>query len=242
MHKYHHPKYDQTEVINYLAPSNLIQITTNVFEAAKKYPKTTPEQSAWDTLTKLEVNLKGVENAQKDFENAKLSLAKATILEEEFEKARDVVLGELYDEIKDQFVKLYRELHHDDEGNFEASLSPSGAALNFEVDFYGRGSHPPHALHSEGHQDSMGVCLFLALSEKLTEGFIDLIVLDDVVMSVDADDRRDLCNVLAKNFPNKQFLITTHDRTWAMQLKNNGVVKQDGLHEFLIRNITPDLK
>lgn len=96
--------------------------------------------------------------------------------------------------------------------------------MDFEVDFYGRGKHPPHALHSEGHQDSMGVCLYLALAEKLAAGIIDLIVLDDVVMSVDADHRRGVCNILASSFPGRQFLITTHDKTWATQLRSEGVV------------------
>ena len=104
--------------------------------------------------------------------------------------------------------------------------------MNFEVDFYGRGTHPPHALHSEGHQDSMGLCLFLALAEYLTKGLIDLVVLDDVVMSVDSGHRRRLCNLLAKCFPERQFLITTHDKTWAKQLQAEGVVKSEGSIEF----------
>ncbi|MBU4220712.1 MAG: hypothetical protein KKA10_03675, partial [Euryarchaeota archaeon] len=36
--------------------------------------------------------------------------------------------------------------------DFNAIIEPDGAALNFEVDFYGRGTYSPHALHSEGHQ------------------------------------------------------------------------------------------
>ena len=112
--------------------------------------------------------------------------------------SRDEILGDLYNGIRDRFVELYRDLHQEDEGNFEATLQLSEASLDFEVDFHGRGTHPPHALHSEGHQDSMGVCLFLALSEKLTHGEISLIVLDDVVMSVDKSHRRKLCGVLGK--------------------------------------------
>jgi energy-coupling factor transporter ATP-binding protein EcfA2 len=127
---------------------------------------------------------------------------------------------------------LYKEIHGNDESGFEASIEPSGASLNFEVSFYGRGKHPPHALHSEGHQDSMGLCLYLALAEKLTKGLIELVILDDVVMSVDADHRRELCKLLIKNFPHRQFLITTHDKTWASQLKTEGVVTSKGSVEF----------
>jgi recombinational DNA repair ATPase RecF len=65
----------------------------------------------------------------------------------------------------------------------------------------------------------MGLCLYLALSEQLNKGLMNLTILDDVVMSVDADHRRELCHLLAKSFPDQQFIITTHDKTWANQLK-----------------------
>lgn len=121
--------------------------------------------------------------------------------------------------------------------DFNAIIEPDGAALNFEVDFYGRGTYSPHALHSEGHQDSMGLCLYLALSERLAKGLIDLIILDDVVMSVDSNHRRDICRILASSFPSRQFLITTHDRTWANQMKSEGVVSREGLIEFYNWNV-----
>lgn len=233
LYQYHRPKYTSEQISQLLAPDSVQELMNKILDVAKeKFPKSTPEQTAWDTLTELGVELKQLEDRQSELDCAKLSNSRAILLEEEFEKARDEILGNLYDEIKNRFVDLYRELHHEDEKNFSAILRPSGAALDFEVDFYGRGTHPPHALHSEGHQDSMGVCLFLALAEKLTSDLIDLIILDDVVMSVDSNHRRDLCSLLIKNFPEKQFLITTHDRIWAMQLQFNGVVKNDGLYEF----------
>ncbi len=178
-----------------------------------------------------------MENSKTTLEAADLSHKKAEILLLSFEKARDKILGKLYGDIKDRFVSLYREIHDDDESKFAARMEPNRAGLKFEVDFHGRGTHPPHALHSEGHQDSMGLCLYLALAENLTEGLVDLIVLDDVVMSVDTGHRRALCSLLASSFPNKQFLITTHDRTWANQLRSEGVVDTKGTVEFFNWNI-----
>jgi len=230
---YHHIEFNEDDVKQIFSPLNIRKITSQLLTSAKaKFPESTPEQNAWDTLTELAVELKKLENNQREYDLAELAEKRASILQYEFEKARDEVLENLYDEIKDRFVELYRELHQDDESSFNATLRPDGAALDFEVDFYGRGSHPPHALHSEGHQDSMGVCLFLALSERLTSDLIDLIILDDVVMSVDTNHRRNLCNMLAKDFPGRQFLITTHERAWAMQLRYNGVVRKEGLYEF----------
>lgn len=192
----------------------------------------TPAQVSWDTLTQLGENLKALEVAQSDLEAMESSSRRASRLLESFEEARDTILGALYDEITARFVQLYQSVHRIDEGGFSAELEPDGAGLDFEVDFYGRGKHPPHALHSEGHQDSMGLCLYLALAERLTRGAIDLVILDDVVMSVDADHRREVCAVLSAQFPDRQFLITTHDKTWAYQLRSEGVVGQSGVVEF----------
>ncbi len=231
--RYPDARFGSDQVKRMLAPDNLVESLKRIHEAAKaKYAAPTPEQTAWDTLTRLEENLKALESAETSFEKAELFQRRASVLRDSFISARDNVLGKLYDGIRDRFVDLYRHLHELDEGKFTANIKPEEAGLGFEVDFYGRGIYPPHALHSEGHQDSMGLCLYLALAERLTEGLIDLIILDDVVMSVDADHRRDVCHLLATSFRSKQFLITTHDKTWANQLKNEGVVDSRGTVEF----------
>jgi len=231
--KYPDPRFGLGHVKRMLAPAEIVQTFTHVQTAVKaKYPEATPEQTAWDTLTRLEENLKALESAETSFTSAELSQERANILLDSFLRARDNVLENLYDNIRDRFVDLYRQLHQLDEGKFTAKIKPEEAGLNFEVDFYGRGTHPPLALHSEGHQDSMGLCLYLALAEHLTKGLIDLIILDDVVMSVDTDHRRQVCHLLATFFPNRQFLITTHDKTWANQLKSEGVVTSRATVEF----------
>lgn len=221
------------EVSSMLAPANVAELLVDIETAVKeKFPESTPEQTAWETLIRLEENLGSLEAAEMEKERTWLCAKRAFILHDRFVLARDRILGGLYNAIRQRFVDLYRKLHVDDEGTFNASIEPDEAGLNFEVDFYGRGAHPPHALHSEGHQDSMGVCLYLALTERLTKGLIDLIILDDVVMSVDVGHRRQVCRLLGQAFPDRQFLITTHDRTWAKQLKTEGVVPSHGTIEF----------
>lgn len=215
------------------SPEDVEQLLQTVLDAAAaKYPKATPQQIAWDTLNRLEGHLMILERDLENLGGRKRSQERAEFLLSSFEAARDKILQNLYDQITDRFVEFYKILHEDEADHFCASIAPEGAALSFRVDFLGRGSHPPHALHSEGHQDSMGLCLFLALSERLSEGKIDLVVLDDVVMSVDTDHRREVCRLLTSPFPGRQFIITTHDRTWARQLRTAGVVDRKGLVEF----------
>ena len=238
LEKYPDPRFDMIQVQQMLAPADIIKILSQISSTIKRrYPEITMEQTSWDTLTRLEENLKVLENAEKNLKSAELNNQRARFLLASFLHARDNILGNLYEDIKDQFVSLYQRLHGNDEEKFTAKMEPEGAGLSFEVDFYGRGTHPPHALHSEGHQDSMGICLYLALAERLTGGLIDLVILDDVVMSVDADHRRQICHLFATSFPHRQFLITTHDRTWASQLKSEGVIGSKGLVEFYNWNI-----
>jgi len=221
------------EIKTIYMPSNGIDMIKEISKQANdKYPELTPEQSAWDILTEIESNLKGLENAIAKHEEIKLHFERSEILYNSFVGSRDEVLQSLYNQIEGRFIEFYRFLHKKDENEFEASIEPSGAGLKFEVDFYGRGVYPPQALHSEGHQDSMGICLWLALSEQLTQNKVDLILLDDVVMSVDIDHRRKTAELLGEKFENRQLLITTHDRNWMNQLKHSGIIKSNNIIHF----------
>ncbi len=133
-------------------------------------------------------------------------------------------LNTLYDTVQEDFSTFYRAINEDDESKFTAKLTPSEGKLDFDVNFYERGLFPPGAYHSEGHQDSMGVCLYLALMKRLFGDQFTLALLDDVVMSVDSGHRYQFCKLLKKHFSHTQFIITTHDRLWAEQLKSAGLV------------------
>jgi hypothetical protein len=133
-------------------------------------------------------------------------------------------LNALYDDVQADFSTFYKTINEDDEVKFTAKLTPSARKLDFDVNFYERGLFPPGAYHSEGHQDSMGVCLCLALMKRLFGDQFTFALLDDVVMSVDAGHRYQFCKLLKTHFPDTQFVITTHDRLWAEQMKSAGLV------------------
>lgn len=206
--------------------TDMDEVGAKIFQVAVDcYGAPSPEQTAWDKLNRLEENLKYYEENIILHEKARKARENAEVLYDTFIESRNQVLDALYTEVKDRFVELYRQLHGTDESDFDAVLASEGAGVDLKVQFHGEGKHPPHALHSEGHQDSMGICLYLALAERLTQGYIDLIILDDVMMSVDAPHRRQICHLLADFFKGKQFFITTHDQTWARQLQSEGVIK-----------------
>lgn len=143
---------------------------------------------------------------------------------DEYCRIADESLTTLYRTVETDFSKYYQKINSDDEGAFKAALKPEAGSLDLAVDFYGLGMFPPTAYHSEGHQDGMGVCLYLALVKQLLGTNFRYAVLDDVVMSVDANHRRQFCELLKTEFPNVQFIITTHDEVWARQMQSAGLI------------------
>lgn len=168
---------------------------------------------------------------------AKLAKSKATAVTggavyKHYCAASDEALTSLYSDVEKEFSEFYREINSDDESAFKASLEPSAGKLDLSVDFYGLGMFPPGAYHSEGHQDGMGVCLYLSLVKQLLGSDFRFAVLDDVVMSIDSNHRRQFCNLLKNRFPDVQFIITTHDEVWARQMKSSGLVSKASQAHF----------
>lgn len=144
----------------------------------------------------------------------------------------DEALSALYQTVESDFSRFYQFLNSDDESAFRAELVPSSGSLDLSVDFYKLGMFPPIAYHSEGHQDGMGICLYLALVKQLLGDDFRYAVLDDVVMSVDSSHRRRFAELLKFEFPNVQFVITTHDEVWARQMRSAGLVTTKGMARF----------
>ncbi len=187
-------------------------------------PDLTAASNATKFLTVAQDRLTTLRQARKKLAKTQEDLKVGQIVYQTYCNVADKFLEDLYRSVEVDFSEFYRLLNKDDESNFKASLTPSGGKLDLEVDFYGHGLFPPAAYHSEGHQDGMGVCLYLALVRKVLGEDFRLAVLDDVVMSVDVNHRRQFCELLKCTFPDVQFVITTHDEVWANQMQRAGLV------------------
>ena len=157
---------------------------------------------------------------------------RATVLFNAYVASQTNALNEMYNSIQDRFSQLYKTIHESDEGAFSSAFNRKAASLELQVKFQDGNMYPPNAVHSEGHQDSMGICLFFALSEKISNSRLNLILLDDVVMSIDIDHRKNFCKLLKEQFPHKQFIITTHDYIWRKELETQGVVAKKNVIHF----------
>jgi len=190
--------------------------------AARPDKSATKEASAFLVLAQERMNNLRIARRNEEEKKANASLGK-TAYKTYCDVSEDVLIT-LYQEVEEEFGSYYRFINQDDEGEFKAKFEATDGKLGLLVDFHKRGMFPPAAYHSEGHQDGMGVCLYLALMRRVMGKEFTFAVLDDVVMSVDSQHRRQFCKLLKSKFPSTQFVITTHDQVWARQLRSEGVI------------------
>jgi hypothetical protein len=200
--------------------------------AIEALPDQTATESARSFLSVTQDRWMQVRQARATASKATAAHKAATAVYEKYNAVADAALTTLYKSVEDDFSNYYRQINSDDESSFKAGLSPTAGKLDLEVDFYGLGMFPPMAYHSEGHQDGMGVCLYLALIRQIHKSDFRLAVLDDVVTSVDANHRRQFCKLLKDIFPDVQFIMTTHDEVWARQMQSSGLIARRSLARF----------
>jgi len=133
------------------------------------------------------------------------------IVEEERRRFTDDILAEIAGEVS----RLY-DLVHPGEGlnKIRLELDPKKrASLEIGADFCGQPARP-QGYFSESHLDTLGLCVFLALS-ALEQPDQTIVVLDDILSSVDDDHSQRIFKMLQSEAARfRHCIITTHSRTW----------------------------
>lgn len=168
------------------------QASKRLWVFAEGLPEPSKEEAAKEYLIVAQEKYNRCGTKKVELAGAAERAALSSKVSEEYGKVSNEVLERIYDTVQKDFTKCYTYVNRDDEDKFEGLLTSSVGKLSFDVDFYGRGKFPPGAYHSEGHQDAMGLCLYLALMKHTLGEKFTLAVLDDVLMSVDAAHRREV--------------------------------------------------
>ena len=136
-----------------------------------------------------------------------------------FSETKKLKIQEVYNTIQGDMQSFYSRLHpNEPHKNIELTVALGRrASTEMKIESFGRKGEDPRALTSEGHLDSLGLCIFLAFVKKFNKG-CSLIVLDDVVTTIDARHRENICRLLLEEFGESQLIITTHDGVWYEQL------------------------
>lgn len=215
-----------------VVPEAVINTISQLEKVIIVLPEPSKQDAAREWLTVSQERFEVFLEAKQKQRIAKAQADKARQISDLYAKTSDEVLTGIYAAVEKYFGTLYAFIHQGDESEFKARLTPSLGKLGFDVEFYGRGFFPPGAYHSEGHQDSMGLCLYLALMRHLQGNAFTFAVLDDVLMSVDAGHRRQVCALLKKEFHNTQFIMTTHDPAWLRHMRTEKIISGKSAVQF----------
>ena len=148
---------------------------------------------------------------------------RASVAKDAFSEARESAIQKVFEHIATTVLDFYRRLHDFDEPNERSEctaleLKPTSRAaaggLRLAIQFLGlANSKDQRAFLSEGHLDSLGLCLFLA-AVRIFNPPGSLLVLDDVLTSIDKEHRRRVGELLFQEFGDYQIVLTTHDEHW----------------------------
>lgn len=140
---------------------------------------------------------------------------KASITLEIFLETKEKFITDMISEIRHD-IKTYYEYIHGNELIASPDIQLTGPKL---IDVYLNSFGElvdSRSYASEGHLDTLGICIFLAFNKKFNE--IPFIVFDDVLTTVDLPHKQRIARLIVDELTDYQFLITTHSSLWSEEL------------------------
>ncbi len=140
---------------------------------------------------------------------------------EQIRSKASAVIGEISSDI----ARMWGVLHPDERVEDVRLNLPTDIdkAIEIGLKFYGVEQDSPRLTLSEGHRNSLGLCIFLAMAKKDAG---NPIILDDVVVSFDRNHRGMVGELLTEEFADRQVLLFTHERDWYIDLRKQLDAKQ----------------
>lgn len=142
---------------------------------------------------------------------------------ETFKTLKEQFINDMISSIKDDVAKYYELIHGDDKINSPSFSVKSDRGIRLFLNSFGQ-DVDPRSYASEGHLDTLGLCIFLAFVNRFVK--LKFLVLDDIVSSVDLQHKSKIINLLFKEFRDYQFLITTHSHIWAEQIRKFSIARK----------------
>lgn len=195
-----------------------------------------PSQMDRDILNGLEADLNELENLNdelddafdaiillderqkinEDLERIEKQYEIAKTLSNLFTQRKKETIEGIFENIGKYVTEYYNFIHEDDElTNPQVNVKNSrGLTLGLIFD---ENDSDPRSYASEGHLDSLGLCIFLAFAKVYNK--YNFLVLDDIISTVDLDHKEMVIRLLFEKFSDYTFIITTHNKLWYEQLQ-----------------------
>ena len=169
-------------------------------------------KSAFDKISLLADRQKiekDIEKLEKYYEASQASL-------DSFSETKKNKIKELFEDIGCLIGKYYKFIHEDDDINYPRVDVQNSKGLVLAL-LFGEDDADPRSFSSEGHLDSLGLCIFLAFAKLYNK--YNFLILDDIISTVDLDHKERVIHLLFEKFRNYTFIITTHNKLWYEQLQ-----------------------
>ena len=205
-----------TEISKTLNESNAKLMVVDKYLKSNYLEVDTEYQQRLDFLNQSIILLINLKKTQKDIDKLKKEFNIAETVYKVYNKEKVNYIKNTLRELIDRINEYYSYIHKGDDINnlqFEVS-GPSG--LKLKMDCFKEESDP-REYSSEGHLDTLGLCIFLAFIKE--NSTIPIIVLDDIVATVDSSHKERIARLLLDEFDDYQLIITTHNKMWFKQIK-----------------------
>lgn len=186
-------------------------------------PDSTELESAIAFVERGIASWREISEVEQEIREATETHRRTLVAKECFSAARERAIQQVFTRISATVLDYYKRLHNLGDGEEESEctaleLQPTSRAaaggLRLAIQFLGlANSKDPRAFLSEGHLDSLGLCLFLG-AVRIFNPPGSLLVLDDVLTSIDREHRRRVGELLYSEFQDFQIILTTHDEHW----------------------------
>jgi len=137
--------------------------------------------------------------------------------------ARKEAIQKVLNEVCELANTYYNQIHPDEKiARTVLTVKQTGTgSVDMEGLFYNKRAHPMKYF-SESHQDTLGLCYLLAFRrrEATLNPRFKILLLDDVMHSVDASHRVRVAKLLKEHFSDHQLIITTHDGSFYDMLRH----------------------
>lgn len=172
------------------------------------------------SIMRLETEIRELENKIENYDEilkeSENQLKKAEKTFKIFTNTKQEYINNMLFEIRDDIKYFYDYIHNDDEITSPDFLLSGAKKIDVHLDSFGE-SVDSRSFASEGHLDTLGLCIFLAFNKQFNN--LGLMVLDDVLTTVDVIHKEKIANLLLEEFEDFQFIITAHDKLWVDELE-----------------------
>ncbi|MHA1358925.1 MAG: AAA family ATPase [Candidatus Helarchaeota archaeon] len=208
-------KNNLDKIINKI--QNKIQLILEKIELSKEERKLL---DIYNLLNALKNKHLEILNILKEIRLAEVDYNTAQLIYTNYSQVKKEKIQNIYNLIQSDARRFYETIHpNDPHQNITLEISTGKrASTELKIDSFGRESEDPRAFTSEGHLDSLGLCIFLSFVKKFNIN-CPLIILDDIITTIDAQHREKIATLLLTEFQQYQLIIATHDGIWYEQLR-----------------------